>query len=209
MQPRTKYPRTFHLPFSPGKSADDKIIESYDAFIGKEVVITEKLDGQNCTMYNDYIHARSIDGRYHPSQDWVKQFHSIIRHSIPLGDRICGENMYAQHSIPYDDLSSYFYGFSYWTNDLCWDWDNTIAVFNELSICYPSIMYRGIFDINKIHELADSINTDIQEGFVVRLTDSFHISEFSNKVAKWVRDSHVQTDEHWSLKPIIPNKMRI
>jgi len=40
--------------------------------IGREVVVTEKMDGENTTMYCDNIHARSIDGRHHPSRDWVK-----------------------------------------------------------------------------------------------------------------------------------------
>ena len=57
-----KYPRTFHLPWSPGVASDDKVIESLDAFVGREVVVTEKMDGENSSLYsNGHIHARSMD----------------------------------------------------------------------------------------------------------------------------------------------------
>jgi hypothetical protein len=41
----TKYPRTFHLPYSFGRTSDDKVLKTDDQFIGKHVVITEKMDG--------------------------------------------------------------------------------------------------------------------------------------------------------------------
>jgi hypothetical protein len=69
-----KYPRTYHLPWSPGQTRDDRVIESTDIFKGKEVVVTIKMDGENTTMYHDYIHARSIDSGSHPSRTWIKNF---------------------------------------------------------------------------------------------------------------------------------------
>ena len=54
-----KYPRTFHLPWSPGATSDDKMLDGIDHFFGCECVITEKLDGENTTIYyNGYFHAR-------------------------------------------------------------------------------------------------------------------------------------------------------
>ena len=103
-----------HLPWSPGLQNDDRVIESLDGFVGKRVIVTEKLDGENTTMYNDAIHARSIDGRHHPSRDWVKGFHGSIKHLIHPLYRVCGENVYAEHSIHYNALKTYFYGFGLW-----------------------------------------------------------------------------------------------
>ncbi len=42
-----KYPRTYHLPWSPGKASDDKVLQSTADFIGTPLIITEKLDGEN------------------------------------------------------------------------------------------------------------------------------------------------------------------
>ena len=109
-----KYPRTMHFPFSPGMTNDDKVIKNYDRFEGQEVVITEKMDGENSTLYRDYCHARSLDSRNHVSRDWLKRFHREFAYRIHPEVRICGENLYASHSLFYDDLESYFYGFSIW-----------------------------------------------------------------------------------------------
>ena len=48
-----KYPRTAHVPWSPGATEDDVIIDTVDCFAGREVVVTEKMDGENTTMYKD------------------------------------------------------------------------------------------------------------------------------------------------------------
>ena len=102
----TKYPRSPHLPWSEGGTSDDAYLFDTDHFAGKEVVITEKMDGENTSMYRDGIHARSIDGRHHPSRDWVKALHGKICLEIPEGWRLCGENLYARHSIAYEELES-------------------------------------------------------------------------------------------------------
>jgi hypothetical protein len=44
----TKYPSTPHLPFSPGMQRDDTRISSLNSLEGREVIITEKMDGENC-----------------------------------------------------------------------------------------------------------------------------------------------------------------
>ena len=56
-----KYPRTYHLPFSPGSTKDDKKLSDdwFEKYRGKEVVFTEKLDGENTMMNKQDIYARS------------------------------------------------------------------------------------------------------------------------------------------------------
>ena len=122
-----KYPRTFHLPWSRSRTDDDKILRTVRHFEGKEVVVTEKLDGENTTLYRNHIHARSLDSKDHASRHWVKMLHGTISFHIPEGWRICGENVYALHSIYYEQLTSYFYVFSIWNeNNECLSWDETV-----------------------------------------------------------------------------------
>jgi len=66
------------------------------------------------TYDNNHIHARSVESGAHPSRHWVKNFWSQIRADIPPGWRVCGENLFTTHSIPYTDLESYFLGCSVW-----------------------------------------------------------------------------------------------
>lgn len=101
-----KHPRTFHLPWSECLHSDDKRIENTDFFIGKEVIITEKRDGENTSLYpSGKIHARSLDGSNHPWQAVIKAMWSERCYLLPEGWRVVGENLYAQHSVHYHNLS--------------------------------------------------------------------------------------------------------
>ena len=209
---RKKYPRTYHLPWSPGKSDDDKVISDLSIFEGKEVVITEKMDGENTTIYPDgFAHARSIDSKYHASRSWVKRYASELASKLDSSAshslRFCGENLFAKHSISYDNLRSYFLLFNMWSGDICLDWDTTKENAKLLDIPLVYIMYQGVWDELLIRALPNTLNKN-QEGFVVRLVDEIHIDDWSSCVAKWVRPNHVQTDQHWMNGPIIKNKLK-
>lgn len=205
---KVKYPRTMHLPNSPGRGHDDKVLTTVEHFVGKKVVILEKMDGENTTIYPDgTCHARSLDSKNHPSRNWVKGFASGIGPGLGKGLRLCGENMYGQHSIQNNNLESFFYGFSIWDEDSCYSWDTTLEWFENLGVTPVRELYRGPFDMRVIEELAKSINTKEVEGFVLRVADGFKYDDFSKSVAKWVRPGHVQSDEHWT-KNWVPNKLR-
>ena len=96
---RYKYPKIFHLPWSPGLQNDDRLLKSTENFIGKEVVLTQKIDGENTTIYPDYHHARSIDSSYHPSRTWIRKLAKDVGYLLKDDERICGENVAAKHSI--------------------------------------------------------------------------------------------------------------
>jgi hypothetical protein len=208
MEKRYKYPRTPHFPFSGGRTNDDKVLQSVAHFLGQEIVVTEKMDGENTTMASAYTHARSTTSGGHESRNWLKRFHGEIAHVIPESMRICGENLYAKHSIAYDDLPSYFMGFSVWDGDLCLSWDATIDYFALIGICPVPVIYRGIFDEDMLRGLPDKMDLDKHEGFVVRFADAFKYDQFQERVAKWVRSKHVQTDDHWMFSAVVPNKLR-
>lgn len=195
---RIKYPRTYHLPWSPGMHDDDRMIPDLKIFENQEVVVTEKLDGENTTIYSDgYIHARSIDGRNHWSRDWVKNFAQNFAYDLPDDWRICGENLYATHSIHYSNLESYFMGFSIWNGLTALSWDETCEWFKLLNIQHVPVLYRGLFDEAKIRSLGENMDFSSKEGYVVRLTDSFNYGKFRESVAKFVRKNHVATSKHW------------
>lgn len=205
---KVKYPRTFHFPWSPGKTSDDKVLKSYERLLGKEVVVTEKMDGENTTLYwNGQSHARSLDSANHPSRNWVKGFHSKIQHKIPDGCRICGENLYAAHSLKYYNLKSFFYGFSMWEGEYCFGWDFTMGCFEELGIEPVPVLWRGIFDEDLLKELASNLDPNTQEGFVVRTADGFFMEYFKECVVKYVRANHVAVSEHWMNAPFIGNSL--
>lgn len=203
-----KYPRTYHLPFSKGLQSDDKMIQSLDNFIGKNIVVCEKLDGENTTIYPDgHSHARSIDSKSHWSRDVVKRISAQLRYEIPEGHRLCCENMEATHSIYYPDyhLEGPLYLLSVWNDDICLSWEDTCTYAQLLDLPQPKVFYSGIFDLDVFKKIAEKLDTSIEEGFVVRLVESFSYDDFSKSVTKYVREGHVQENaQHW-IKSATPN----
>lgn len=199
---RRKYPRTPHLSWSESISEDDVVGE--DIFPGREVVITEKMDGENTSLYNDYYHARSINSNNHPSRDYVKSLWGSIKKDIPDGFRICGENLFAKHSIHYKNLESYFLVFSIWDKDVCLSWKDTLEYCSLLGLLTVPVLYEGPYNKSKL----PLINPNEQEGYVIRSSSSFEYNAFANNVRKFVRKNHIQTDEHWLTKPIEKNLLR-
>lgn len=205
---RYKYPRTSHLPFSLSVSDDDKVMTDFSRFNGKRVIASLKKDGENTTFYTDYYHARSLDGRHHPSRDWVKAYWASIAHNIPVDWRVCGENLYAKHSIAYENLKSYFYGFSVWDDrNVCLAWDETLEYFELLTIQPVEVIYDEIFDLSALEKLAKSIDPQKEEGFVVRLAEEIPYRDFGKSFCKYVREKHVTTDTHWMNSEIVPNRL--
>lgn len=201
-----KQPRTYHLPWSPGVHDDDRVMDSLEHLHGKRVVVTEKMDGENTSMYRDYIHARSIDSRNSPDRNWVKNFWARICHDIPDRWRLVAENLFAEHSIRYENLESYCYGISIWNaRNECLSWDDTQEWFELIGVRSVPIWYDGLFDEKLIRKLyVDERDWDRCEGYVVRLADSFPYSAFRHSVGKFVRAGHVQTTQHWRLGHRMP-----
>lgn len=205
-----KYPRTLHLPFSPGATNDDKVAKDCSDLEGKRVVVMTKYDGENTTLYRNGVHARSLDSKNHPSRDWVKNLWASVAHKIPEGWRICGENMYAKHSIQYDELPSYFMVFSVWDDrNMCLRIQDTIYFCSNLGLDFI-MPWNGesLFDEVSVKATAEWLVKDGAEGLVVRNSESFHYDDFQKNVFKYVREGHVQTEDHWMNSAIEKNGLR-
>jgi len=210
-----KYPKMKHLPWSKSVTNDDKKLDDVHHFEQmEEVVVMEKLDGECTTMYRDHIHARSIDSKHHPSRSVVKSIHADIRYKIDSNMAIVGENMYAKHSIFYDKLTADFYVFAIyhqWNNGsitlLSWEDTKDYAEYLELNIC-PEL-YRGSWNEEMIRACwnGKSFYGDTSKGYVVRNTYDFNYNSFSDNIAKYVRENHVQTDKNWFFQPMIKNEL--
>ena len=202
-----KYPRTYHLPNS-NRTDDDRVLQDISCFQGKRVIITEKRDGENTTLYSEYVHARSVDSASHPTKDWIKNYQSQIGWNIPSGWRVCGENLWAKHSIAYDNLASYFEAFSIWDDtNSCLGWDSSLEWFGLIGVEHVPVLYDGPWEDSLMAKFIPK-DTEKREGFVVRLAERFHYSRFRVSVAKWVREGHVQTSHHWRRQKIEKNRLR-
>lgn len=220
---RPKYPRTPHLPFSPGVDEDDIVLDTGNHFEEREVVVLEKRDGENFTLAPSYCHARSVDSRHHPSRSWIKQRHREIKHHIPEGWRVCGEYLFAEHSIRYTELDSYFEVFSIWDDDNeALSWDETKEWCDLIGLEHVPVLWRGTWDRDRVQAIFHDLDTNrredgsmidpegdvnVQEGIVVRTADGFHYDGFQDHLAKAVRPNHVTTSDHWRYQEIVPNEL--
>lgn len=63
MEITRKYPRTYHMPFSEGLTNDDrKVPEEWWSYLsGKTLVLTEKLDGENTSIFRtEFMHVHML-----------------------------------------------------------------------------------------------------------------------------------------------------
>ena len=226
-RPHVKHPKTWHMPSSPGLGRGDRMLKDLGTFEGERVIMTEKRDGECSSLYRDHTHARSLDGRHHPSRDWLRAYWSAIRWDIPELWRVVGEGTYARHSIAYADLPSYFEGFGLWNErNFCLSWDETLEWFAligssaGLSIKPVPVIYDGPYSPEAIEEAwqayldrdiaqAEATGRPLQqrEGYVIRTAAGFAYRDFRKHVAKWVRPNHVSTTEHWMHAEITPNEL--
>jgi len=199
-----KYPRTPHLPWSPGKTNDDRVasqecIEQLSD--GRELVVTEKMDGGNLTFYKGAFHGRSLDSGTHAWDTRARALWAEVQDSIPEDWRISGESMWARRSIAYENLPSIFLVFHIWdefNNALSWD---SVKEYSELLdlVTVPEI-YRGHDFDDAIEAWSKAHNSETSEGFVVRTAGSFSYEDFSLNVAKFVREDHIQTRADWRYR---------
>lgn len=216
-----KYGRTYHYSFSPGTTSDDRINRAWyeDMLKIKEIIDTEKLDGENTCMNGIGIFARSHAApTTHPWSSYLKSKFSVIQNDLKLNEiEIFGENLYAQHSIVYPNIDEHFYIFAVRHLDMWLSWEEVkwyadffdYPVVPEFKIYQPSLLTKDEIKASVLEECGkpsvfDSMqNGEIlvpctKEGIVSRNIDEYSVEEFKQNVFKYVRKNHVTTDTHWS-----------
>lgn len=213
-----KYGRTYHYPFSPGTTSDDRINHTYWEDIREidTLVHTEKLDGENNCLSRYGFFARSHAApTTSPWTSQLRQRWELLKND--LGDiELFGENLYAVHSIEYKRLETHFYVFAVRCLDKWLSWEEVK-------------FYAALFDLPTVPELcteqvngltAETLKQHViclagessvfgsrdaltgmdctREGVVTRNTGEYLTADFARNVFKYVRQGHVQTDEHWT-----------
>jgi RNA ligase len=184
-----KYPRTYHLPDSPGATKDDRVQHDL-SWLDGELVVTEKLDGGNLTFTRDEMYARSLDSGTNP---W-----EMTAHRIPDDWRVCGESMWARRSIAYHDLPGVFIVFGIWDEtDTLLGWDDTVDWAQRLELPVVPVLYRGGSLSEARAAWSQQRDAGASEGYVLRAAGRIPAAQFSHQVLKWVRAEHVRTEASW------------
>ncbi|WP_448701683.1 RNA ligase family protein [Mucilaginibacter sp. AW1-3] len=211
-----KYGRTYHYPFSPGTTSDDRIAHDYWEHLQSipNIIHTEKLDGENNCLSALGVFARSHAApTVSPWTESLRRFWQLIRHDLG-GLEIFLENLYATHSIEYRNLDQHFYVFGIREHDQWLSWEET--QFYAAMIGLPTVPVisvsqtptdqalfeqqiletaatRGKFEPFDVH----THKPVTIEGIVTRNAGAYAVDDFAKNVFKYVRKGHVKTDEHW------------
>lgn len=213
-----KYGRTFHYPFSPGTTSDDRINHDYWQDLGeiKKVVHTEKLDGENTCLNRYGVFARShASPTIHPWANYLKERWNSFKND--LGEvEIFGENIYAIHSIQYAEIEHHFYVFGVRVLDQWLSWEEIEFYAGLLDFPTVPVLGEGIVEEHREQSFKEEVltitqapstfqSTDViteescsMEGIVTRNVEAYTVDDFKRNVFKFVRKDHVKTDQHWS-----------
>lgn len=185
-----RFPRTSHVPWSPGATSDDRILADMSSFRGRRIVASVKRDGQNNTVYpTGELHARSPDAPAHADQAMARAEASRWQYDIPADWRVVCESLWRTHSIEYDDLPSFLMGIHVWNDrNVCLGWDETLEWFELLGVHPVETIYDGVFDEDILRSI--SFDRDRMEGWVVRVADPIPYGEYGRLVGKYVREGH-------------------
>lgn len=126
MNPSRKYCRSLHAQISLGTTSDDRFMPNgYVSTFAKmnDLILTEKLDGQNNCFNKFGLFARSHTApTTHPWDKPLLERWKLLKDE--LGDlEVFGESMYGIHSIEYNKLESFFYVFAIREGDYWLSWD--------------------------------------------------------------------------------------
>ncbi|NDV58326.1 RNA ligase family protein [Bacteroides sp. 519] len=213
-----KYGRTYHYPFSPGTTNDDRINLNYWENISKinTLIHTEKLDGENNCLSRYGVFARSHAApTTSPWTSRLREQWSLIKNDLD-DIELFGENLYAIHSIKYKQLESYYYVFAARCMDKWLSWEEVkfyAALFDFPTV--PEIKTEAVTNIttellkeeiicwSQEPSFFGSIDTQTnedcsREGVVTRNIEEFPVNCFAQNVFKYVRKGHVKTNEHWT-----------
>ncbi|BAV09937.1 RNA ligase [Filimonas lacunae] len=212
-----KYGRTYHYPFSPGTTSDDRIIVDYWKYVSamKELVHTEKLDGENNCLSRLGVFARSHAApTTSPWTEDLRRYWQLIKNDLGVLE-VFVENLYAVHSIEYKNLDHHYYVFAVREGEHWLGWEETkfyaamldLPVVPEIKRMTPPHQ-QAVFEseVKQIvqgsgmlmpFDAASGVPVTM-EGIVTRNAEGYAMEDFACNVFKYVRKGHVKTDVHWT-----------
>ncbi|MGJ5815626.1 RNA ligase family protein [Paludibaculum fermentans] len=219
-----KYPRTPHITGSRIQPGDEDLRPvARETLGGLHIVVEEKLDGSNCGVSFDAEGRLILQSRGHvlsggPRErqfDLLKRWasHHVTALGGILGRRyvMYGEWLYARHTIPYDELPHYFLEFDVLDREsgAFLSTDRRQALLHASPVVSVPVLAMGqVADFESLLGPSTCSASEKMEGLYFKHEEQGRVvGRF-----KYVRPSFLQavvdSGEHWSDRPIEPNRLR-
>lgn len=204
-----KYPRTPYWCDSPAHPRDGDSVADPDRFVGRPVVVTEKLDGSNTLLHRGEVYARSVSAP--AAAKWLGMVRKHHAWKVTQPDVfLYGEEIYGVHSIEYDPVpeDKTFYAFALRFADGSFGSFREGADYARVrDIPVVPVLFEGTFgSVRQVRDFVSEAHAEPstiggqREGVVLRVAAGFSAADFKHSVCKSVRVGHVQSDEHWSKR---------
>lgn len=217
-----KFPSTPHIKFTSNNSIrKEKLVTNaeLDFLLNNNVVVEEKIDGANLGISFDFTGNILLQNRgAYLSSPFKGQWSKLSSWLIMNEDNLLkilldkyilfGEWCYAKHSIYYDQLPDWFIAFDIYDkeNDYYLSTELRNKFIQDLNMFIPPKLHYGKIDIADLDQYIkqSKYGHEQSEGIYLRC-------DASDKLlvrAKYVKSNFIQeTDEHWSKKKLISNKI--
>lgn len=162
---------------------------------------------------------RKLPDRLQVFGEWVYAKHSI-HYGCDCEDPCQDIGPSLSELTGIEDDRSYFQIFGVYDKNLnIWlSWPRVEEVSNELGFPTTPVIYKeddedsATFNKpsvarNQLIEYARDVIQKGGEGIVVRSKYPYHYSQFESRVGKYVRENHVNSDEHWKFKEKKQNRI--
>lgn len=198
------YPRVGHL--VPGRGTRDDVAldaAAVQAFLGREVVVEEKLDGANVSLWledgvvacglRSGVDAMDRAGQLGPLRAWVAQHDEALRRALAEDRAIYAEWLLLSHSVGYDRLPSYLVVLDLWRAEGFATPQQRNEVCAAAGLPVPPEVWRGVpGSVAAVEKLLgpSSFGPGPMEGLVVRTVDGGR-----PRLAKLLRPGFDQLDD--------------
>ncbi|MCD6575658.1 MAG: RNA ligase family protein [Nanoarchaeota archaeon] len=211
-----EFPKTPYI-FVEVEVREDKSLgpKETDIFTNTEVIIQEKVDGNNLAIFVDedgphYKSRGSIvtphDARFKNLNLWYNIHEEEIKSISEKGLCLIGEWAFWKHTIHYQSLPSYFIAYDIFDlkNERFLSQKRVIELLSRTSIAYNPIIYEGkINGVKDLEKLLDGsqFGAPKKEGLYLRIDDE----DYNLHRAKYVPKEFIEgINTHW--RPTIKNK---
>ncbi len=219
-----RFPHTPHIAWLGDREPrGDKLLPplEVESFLSSELVVEEKVDGANVGFSIDQhgeLRAQNrgawidkgVGGQFKHLWKWIKQYEYQLKLALDSDLILFGEWCYAEHSIGYEKLPNWFIGFDLYSRSAgkFYSVKRRNKVLATVGIPIVSPLVQGRFSVKDLKLMLDQpsyYGANKIEGIYLRKDKG----NWLEKRAKLVRADFTQTiDEHWSRKPLIPNKIQ-
>lgn len=219
-----KFPSTPHLALLGDiEVRGDKVMSESERneFLRHELVVEEKLDGANLGISFDEAGAIRVQNRgeylHFPNKgQWQKLFEWITPRQELLFDQLTdryilfGEWCYAQHSVVYNRLPDWFFGFDIYDKLTArfFSYTRRNEIIQAIGIFQVPQVAIGHFTLPKLRNLLlqSYFSDNLSEGVYLR----FNQGDWLIQRAKLVRPAFIQSvEQHWSRSGIKPNLLKL